>query len=139
VPLDPYVDLSALPANSVVTVSVSDASAGPWIDATVDGSVVYAQITPAGSSLEWTVTSAATLNFSSVDGVSVTVNGVSVAPASENGTLTLSMSVAADQQPADPAADSGDGASSDDEGSSDDGNVYYEDGYYDSDGDWHFY
>lgn len=137
VPLDPYVDLSALPANSVVTVSVSDASAGPWIDATVDGSVVYAQITPAGSSLEWTVTSAATLNFSSVDGVSVTVNGVSVAPASENGTLTLSMSVAADQQPA--AADDSGGASSDDEGSSDDGNVYYEDGYYDSDGDWHFY
>lgn len=99
-PLASSIDLLNLPANTTLALTVeADAPTSPWIEVSVDGLGVYASITAPATSLQWTVTQNATLKLSSVDGVSVYVNGTAVTPTYQNATYELTLAVAADQQP----------------------------------------
>lgn len=120
-PLEPSIDLNAIPANSILALSVNaDAPTGPWIEVYIDDVGVHAQITPPGTNLQWTITRTATVKLSSIEYVQIFVNGVQVTPTLDNGTYVLTLNVPQDQWPqAEPAE--GEGA---------------EGGYYDEAGNW---
>lgn len=122
-PLEPSLDLNNLLANTMLALSVSaEAPTGPWIEVYIDDVGVHAQITPPGTSLQWTVTRTATVKLSSIEYVQIFVNGTQVTPTLDNGTYVLTLNVAPDQQPQpepEPAPEEGG-----------------EGGYYDEDGNW---
>lgn len=104
-PLDPSIDLNAIPANSILALSVSaDAPTGPWIEVYIDDAAAHAQITPPGTSLQWTITRTATVKLSSIEYVQIFVNGVQVTPVLDNGTYILTLNVPQDQWPQPEAA-----------------------------------
>lgn len=110
-PTTPTIDLAALPANSVLTISVAaDAATLPWVEVYVDGGAVYGSTPNPGDVLQFTVALNAEVRIAYGDptavleGITVTVNDVPVTPTLDNGTYSLSMSVAADQLPQDAAA-----------------------------------
>ena len=71
----------------------ADATTSPWIEASVDGVGVYAAITAPGTNLQWTLNQNAVIKLSSIDGVSIYVNGTSVTPTYQNATYELDLSV----------------------------------------------
>ncbi len=110
-PTTPTIDLAALPANSVLAISVAaDAATLPWVEVYVDGGAVYGSTPNPGDVLQYTVALNAEVRIAYGDptavleGITVTVNDVPVTPTLDNGTYSLSMSVAADQLPQDSAA-----------------------------------
>ena len=116
VPAAPSIDLSALPANSVLTITVgAEVTALPWVEVYVDGGGVYASTPNPGDVIQFTVTSSAEVRIAfsdataTLDGITVAVNDVAVTPTLDNGTYVLSMSVAADQLPQDSTATAAEG------------------------------
>lgn len=104
VALNAGLDLNNLPANSVVNFFVSlDATVNPWIEVSVDGAVVYADQAKGGDTASFPITRSATVTLSNPELVSLSVNGTPVQPTASNGTYTLTLNVAADQQPKDGA------------------------------------
>jgi hypothetical protein len=104
-----YVDLTSIPVGSSVVLTVdTTAAAGPWVLVTLDGTDVYAQVAPPGTVLEYQPASSVSLELSTVDGVTVTVNGTVVNPTSSLGTYRVDATVAGAQQAADQPADDGD-------------------------------
>lgn len=115
-PTAPSIDLSALPANSVLTIAVgAEVTTLPWVEVYVDGGGVYASTPNPGDVIQFTVTSSAEVRIAfsdataTLDGITVAVNDVAVTPTLDNGTYVLSMSVAADQLPQDPTATTAEG------------------------------
>ena len=110
VPLDTGLNLSMLPANSVINFFVSlDAATSPWIEVNVDGASVYAAQSAPGTTSSFTITRSATVTLSNPELVALSVNGVPVQATASNGTYTLTATVdPAQQPPADaPTADAG--------------------------------
>ncbi len=97
--VQPSIDLSALPADSVLSFTVSaDATVTPWIEITVDGVATYAAQAVAGEVESFTVTQSASMRLSNPDLVTITVNDVVVEPTvDETGMASVSLAVAADQ------------------------------------------
>ncbi len=110
--LAPSIDLTKLAPGSIVALAVSaDATTSPWIEASVDGVGVYASITTPGTNLQWTINQSAVIKLSTIDGVSIYVNGTAVTPTYQNATYELNLSVDPALLPQEPAAgddDSGD-------------------------------
>ncbi len=93
--LDTSIDLSALAAGSTLEIAVSaEATELPWVEVYSDGTAVYGNTPAAGEVLTFTVSSSMTVSLTSIDGVTISVNGTQVTPTVDNGTYTLSMSVA---------------------------------------------
>ncbi len=93
-PLAPSIDLAKLAPGTTVALAVNaDATTSPWIEASVDGVGVYAAITAPGTNLQWTLNQNAVIKLSSIDGVSIYVNGTSVTPTYQNATYELDLSV----------------------------------------------
>lgn len=104
-PLVQSIDLNALPLNSFIDIAVSaDAPQSIWIEAFVDDAAVLAENSAPGSGYRWYITRNAVVKFQSIDGIAVTVNGISVTPVADNGMYTLTMSVAQDQTSSDSGA-----------------------------------
>ena len=121
-PLEPSVNLNEIPVNSILALSVSaEAPTGPWIEVYIDDVGVHAQITPPGTSLQWTITRTATVKLSSIEYVQIFVNGVQVTPTLDNGTYILTLNVPEEQWPQTDPEPEGEGG---------------EGGYYDDDGNW---
>ena len=98
-PLASGIDLNNLPFSSTVTFTVDAAAVtSPWVEVTVDGARVYAQTAAPGTTETYTVGASAVITVNAPDSVSFTVNGTPVQATVSNGTGTLSVSVAADQQ-----------------------------------------
>lgn len=94
------VNLDAMPAGSSLKLFVSsDVASGPWVEVYVDGVAVRAETLEPGFAWEWPFTSSITVRLSGVDGVTLYLNDVLVAPTLDNGAFVLTASVAADQQP----------------------------------------
>ena len=98
--LIPSVDLNNLDPGSNIILMVSDTTDNPpWVEATVDGVQVFANNMGIGTSIEWGLAMNAYVSLSSLDGVTVTVNGVEVSPTLQNGVYVLTANVPQEKWP----------------------------------------